>query len=97
MSLAVRKLIIIGLIAAVLLLANAWAIVSWLGESGLIGLAQHIRAEWFTGTAVAVIAVLLFLLRPAAQHIVAGARRCPVCDEVLRREGKYCPACGSRV
>ncbi len=95
MVLRTRKLVVTGVIAAVLLLANALVIAAWLDESGVIGWARYIREEYATGTAITVIVVLLFLLASPARR--ALIRRCGVCDRFLLRPGRYCGACGSRV
>ena len=95
MVLRTRKLVVAGVIAAVVLLTNALVIATWLSDSGVIGWARYIREEYATGTAIAVIVVLLFLLGPPA--CVALIRRCKVCGRFLLRPGKYCGACGSRV
>ncbi len=95
MILRTRKLVVAGVIAAVLLLANALVIATWLDGSGVIGGARYIREEYATGTAITVIVVLLFLLgSPVRKALI---RRCGVCDHFLLRPGKYCGACGSRV
>ena len=96
MSIEKRKLLIVGIIVAVLALANTGAIVGWLQGSGLIPLAEYIRAEYVTGTAIAVIVALLVLL-PGRVVWAICVRRCPVCDAALLRQGKYCAECGSRV
>lgn len=95
MSLRSRKLLVLLVLTSVMLLANVHAVACWLGRMGLVGFAQDLRAEYITGTAIAVILVLLFLL---SGDVLAGiARRCPVCDHTMFRGGKYCAACGSRV
>lgn len=91
-----RKLLVVGLIAVVLLVANAGAIAGWLWEIGLIPWAQYVRREYVTGTAMTVIVVLLVLL-PSRKVWEIYVRRCPVCDYLLLRRGKYCCECGSRV
>jgi hypothetical protein len=95
-----RKLILIGLLACLFLLANAMILAHWLDKTGVIGWANSIRREYITGTAITIMLALLILLVPARQ-IVTGRRgwlkRCPVCDESLLRPGKYCSNCGSRV
>ena len=96
MAVGSRKLVVVGVSAAVLVLASAGTIVEWLQELGVIPLAQHIQSEYLTGTAIAVIAALLMLLPERAVWAIC-VRRCPVCDAVLVRRGKYCAACGSRV
>lgn len=99
MSLRARKIIVVTVLAVVLLLANAWLVADWLDRTGVIGGAQHLRAEYFTGTAIVVILTLLFLLGGDGTIRACGRliRRCPVCDHTLLRPGKYCGACGSRV
>jgi len=100
MTIRIRKLIIVSVIVAVILLANVLVIAGWLDDVGLVAWARNLRSEYFTGTAIAVIAVFLVLI-PAAGARAGGswrtAPRCPVCDGVLRSGGKYCAACGSRV
>lgn len=96
MSIGNRKRAVVGVIVAVLVLANAGSIVSWLNSLGVIPLAQHIRVEYVTGTAVAVIMALLILLPGRAVWAICE-RRCPVCDCAMLRRGKYCAKCGSRV
>ena len=96
MSLTIRKVMVLGLIGSVLLLGNTLLIANWLTEHGVVDWARGIRAEYLTGTAVTIIAVLLILLvspRTGARGLV---RRCPVCDHVLVGRGKYCGECGSK-
>ena len=100
MTLRTRKLIVVSLIASVIVLASALAIASWLADVGVVGWTRHVRAEYLTGTAVAVIAALLFLLGSPAEARSLGAPRadrCQVCDQLLVQLGRYCAACGSRV
>ena len=96
MSIEKRKLLVAGSIVAVLVLANVGAVVAWLQGIGLIPLAEYLRAEYVTGTAIAVIVALLILLPGRAVWAIC-VRRCPVCDSLLVRQGKYCAECGSRV
>ena len=94
MSLTIRKLVVLGLLGAILLLGNILLVANWLTEKGVVDWAQNIRAEYLTGTALAVITVLLILLvSPRAGALV---RRCPVCDHVLMGRGRYCGECGSK-
>jgi len=94
MSLGIRKLIVLGLVAGIFLLGNILIVVHWLAEQGLIDFARNIRSEYLTGTAVTIIiALLILLVSPARQ---AWNRHCPVCDHRLKG-GKYCSACGSKV
>lgn len=99
MSLRVKKIVVLAVIASIVLLANIWSLTDWLERLGVIAVAQHLRMEYVTGTAIAVIAAMVFLLGGdgmvrACGHLI---RRCPVCDHALLRPGKYCGACGSRV
>ncbi len=98
MSLAVRKIVIVVFAIAVILLANAWAIASWLDNIGLIAWASSIRAEFLTGTAITVILALLVLLSSSSRRDILSLaiRRCGVCDHLMLRRGRYCPMCGSR-
>ena len=96
MSIGSRKLVVAGVIVVVLVLANAGTIVAWLYGLGVIPLVEHIRSEYVTGTAIAVIVALLVLLPGRAVWAIC-VRRCPVCDCVLLRRGRYCGECGSRV
>ena len=97
MSLISRKAIVVLAVAAVFMVANIWIVANWLEEKGVIGVAEHIKAEYLTGTAITIIVVLLILLvKPGAER--AGVlRRCPVCDHVLLGGGRYCAECGGRV
>ena len=99
MSLGIRKFIVLVLVAAVFLLANAWLVANWLADAGIIDGAKHIRKEYLTGTAISIIVVLLILLvRPGRAAAGRGLfRRCPVCDHRLISRGKYCSECGSKV
>ena len=95
MTLGIRKLIVLLVVAAVFLIGNLWVVVDWLQEHGVIDFAQYLRHEYVTGTAVAIILVL-FLVWPCSNRLV-WLRRCPVCHHVLLSQGRYCSACGSRV
>ena len=100
MNLRTRKLVIVSLIAAVILLVNSWAIAGWLDHTGAVGLASHLWSEHLTGTAVAVIVALLYLFgSPGGRGWidVQSASRSRVCDQRLVQQGRYCAACGSRV
>ena len=98
MSIGTRKLIIAGVIIVVLLMANTGTIVGWMQRIGLITLAELLRAEYATGTAIAVIAALLILLvSPKSSGRTVGlVRRCPVCDHILLMRGTCCSECGSK-
>jgi len=97
MSLTIRKVVVLGLIGSILLLGNILLVASWLAERGVVDWAQGIRAEYLTGTAVTIIAVLLILLVSPRARSAGVLRRCPVCDHGLVGRGRYCGECGSRV
>lgn len=97
MFLGIRKLIVLAVILAVFLLGNVWMVVNWLQEHGVVDLAQHLRTEYLTGTALAVIIALLILLARPGSERCRMLRRCSVCDHVLWAGGKYCNDCGSKV
>jgi len=99
MTLGIRKVIVLGLLAGVFLTANALLVTSWLADTGVINFAKYIRTEYLTGTAIAVIIVLLILLiNPKNSGRPIGfIRRCPVCDHRLIGSPQYCGDCGSKV
>lgn len=93
MRLAIRKLIVLGLITGVFLIANVMVIAAWLQDRGVVEMAASVRREFLTGTAITVIAVLLFLL---VDHRRGGTGTgCEVCGH-RQLGGKYCASCGSR-
>ncbi len=100
MSLIVRKTIVLGLIGIIFLLANILVVANWVSDTGISEKASWIRHEFLTGTAVAVILVLLILLvspRNACGKTIGFARRCPICDKRLIGNPSYCGECGSKV
>jgi len=97
MSLMIRKIIVLGLIGAVFLVANVLVVAKWVAEQGLTEKANWLREEFLTGTAIAVIALLLILLVSPRAKTGGLVRRCPVCDHVLLSRGSYCSGCGSKV
>ncbi|HEX40882.1 MAG TPA: hypothetical protein ENN81_02325 [Phycisphaerales bacterium] len=97
MSLTTRKIIVVATIAAVFLAANILVIANWLAEHGVAEKAGWIRREFLTGTAIAVILVLLILLVNPVGRAGGLGRRCPVCDHRLIIRGGYCPEWGSSV
>ena len=95
MSLGIRKVAVLALVAGVFLLANLWFVVNWLQDQGVVDVARHVRAEYFTGTAITIlIALLILLVRPNGEQ--AWFRRCSVCSHTLLGTAKYCGACGSK-
>ena len=100
MTLGIRKLVVLLLIASIFLLANVWFVVKWLDEHGLVEGAKYLKSEYLTGTAITIIFVLLILLVKPGKEVVSNSgliRRCPVCDHVLMGRGAYCSDCGSKV
>lgn len=96
MSLTIRKIIVLGLIGTLVLTGNILFVANWLSEKGVIDWAQNIRAEYLTGTAITIVAVLLILLVSPKTKAGGLVRRCLVCDHVLLTRGTYCPECGSK-
>ena len=100
MSLTVRKTIVLGLIGIIFLTANILVVANWISDTGIADKADWVRREFLTGTAIAVILVLLVLLvspRTNGSRAVGFARRCPVCDKRLVGNVNYRGDCGSRV
>jgi hypothetical protein len=100
MSLTIRKIVVLGLIGIIFLLANILVVGNWINDTGVAEKAGWIRREFLTGTAVAVILVLLVLLvspGSARGKVIGFSRRCPVCDERLGGNVNYCGECGSKV
>jgi len=97
MTLGIRKLIVLGLVTGVFLLANFLLVAGWLQQHGVIDWAKTVRKEYLTGTAITVIVVLLVLI--VRRHSGDGwvTRRCPVCDRRLPAAARYCSDCGSRI
>jgi len=96
MSLTIRKCIVLGLVGLVLLVSNILFLANWLSEKGVVDWTRNIRAEYLTGTAITIIAVLLILLISPRAKTSSLVRRCPVCDHVLPSRGSYCSECGSK-
>jgi len=96
MTLTIRKIIVLGLIGAVLLIGNILFVANWLADKGVVDWAKNIRTEYLTGTAITIIAVLLILLVSSKARTRSLVRRCPVCDHVLLTRGDYCSECGSK-
>lgn len=99
MSLRSKKIILLVILLVVVLSANAREVVDWLDHLGVIAWAQHVRSEYVTGTSIAVILAMVFLLGGTQMiaRCVRILRRCSVCDHTFFRPAKYCGACGSRM
>ena len=93
MSLTVRKIIVLGLIGIIFLLANILVVANWIADAGIAEKAGWVRQEFLTGTALTVICVLLILLvspRNARGESISFGHRCPVCDKRLIGNPRYC-------
>ena len=100
MTLKNKKLILMGTIATLLLLANLWDFVGWLDELGLIRWAERLEMKYLTGTAITIILALLIMLPiypPQPRQRAGPAQRCRVCRRPAHRAAKYCAGCGSRI
>ncbi len=100
MSLTIRKIIVLGSIGIISLMANILVVANWLAEKGFAEKANWLREEFLTGTAIAVIIALLVLLvnpRNTGGKAIGFIRRCPVCDKRLIGNPNYCGECGSKV
>ena len=100
MSLTVRKMIVLGLIGIIFLMANILVVANWISDTGIAEKAGWLRREFLTGTAIAVILALLVMLvnpRNTTGQAISFTRRCPVCDKRLIGSPNYCGECGSKV
>ena len=99
MTLTIRKIIVLGLIGIIFLMANILMVANWIAEAGITEKAGWLRREFLTGTAIVVIVALLILLvNPRGTGRTIGlVRRCPVCDGRLVGNLSYCGQCGSKV
>ena len=97
MTLRIRKLLVLVLVAALFLVANLIFVTNWLAEKGVIDWAQGIRREYLTGTAITIIVVLLILLVAPCSEGRRLIRRCQVCDRAAIGRGGYCAECGSKL
>lgn len=99
MTLTIRKVVVLGLIGIIFLAANILVVANWISDTGIAEKAGWIRREFLTGTAIAVILVLLILLvsPKTSSRAVSFTRRCPVCDKRLIGNPSYCADCGSKI
>ena len=54
MTLGLRKIILLGLIGCIFLMANVVVVANWLANSGVSQFAQTIKNNYLTGTAVTI-------------------------------------------
>lgn len=99
MTLAMRKIIVIAVIATVFVGANIVVIANWLAERGVEEKANYLKENFLTGTALTVVLCLLILLvAPKNGSRAFGfSRICPVCDRKVRANSNYCSECGSKI
>ncbi len=100
MSLTIRKIIVLGSIGIIFLMANILMVANWISDTGIAEKAGWVRREFLTGTALAVILVLLILLVCPANvsgRTIGFTRKCAVCDKRLIGSANYCAECGSKV
>jgi peptidoglycan biosynthesis protein MviN/MurJ (putative lipid II flippase) len=94
----IRKFVL-GLLAAVALLANALLLFRGLSKKEADNKTKRIQRAFLAGTAIAsILAIVALLLKRHREDNVhrEALGHCPVCDVRLVGEGKYCAACGSR-
>jgi hypothetical protein len=97
MTLGIRKLIVLSLVAGLFLMANFVLVANWLQDKGVIDWARYVHKEYLTGTAITIIVVLLILLVVPRGQGRGLLRRCNVCDHAVLGRGGYCGECGSKV
>jgi len=99
MSLTLRKIILLTIIACIFLVANIMVVTNWLNNNGAPAFAEHIKNHYLTGTAITIIIALLILLTnpKTTGKIFSFSRTCPVCDKRLAGNSNYCSECGSKV
>ncbi len=92
MSTTNRKFIVITSLLAILAVANINTIAAWLQREGLVNLAEQIRSEYLTGTALTVILVLLVVLVSRTRQAKC---RCNACCQDSTTRDSCCPHCGA--
>ena len=100
MTLTIRKIIVLGLIGTIFLMANILVVANWIAETGVAEKANWLRKVFLTGTAIAVVVALLILLvnpKNVGSKAIGFIRRCPVCDRRSIGNVNYCGECGSKV
>jgi peptidoglycan biosynthesis protein MviN/MurJ (putative lipid II flippase) len=95
----IRRLVL-GLLAAVALLANALLLLRGPSKKEADDKAKRTQKAFLASTAIAsILAIAALLLKrhreDNAHHEALG--HCPVCDVRLVGQGGYCSACGSRM
>lgn len=91
MTLTIRKTIVLAIVGLILLVASAEWILIRIQESGAVEVAEGIRHEYLTGTAITIVTAMLIMLSSDA----GSRKKCSVCGRRVAR-GSYCSSCGSR-
>ena len=63
MTTLLRKLLVLAVVGVVLVLASIYEVVRWLTHLGVPEMASRVSDRYLTGTTIAVVLALLFLLR----------------------------------
>lgn len=63
MTTILRKLLVLGMVGMVLVLAGIYEVVRWLTQLGVTDMAGQVADTYLTGTAVAIIVAMVLLLR----------------------------------
>jgi hypothetical protein len=93
----IRRIVVWALDRGVFYAINVFCIARWLYEAGVIQWVRRSRFGYLIVKVIAVIAVVLVLLEWPRGRASDSVHRCPVCDDVLLTNGRYCPECGSRL
>jgi len=95
----IRKFVL-GLLAAVALLANALLLFRGLSKKEADDKTKRTQKAFLVGTAIAsLLAIVALLMKRHREDNVhrEALGHCPVCDVQLLGPGRYCSECGSRV
>jgi hypothetical protein len=63
MTTLLRKLLVLAVVGVVLILASIYEVVRWLTHLGVPEMAGRVSDQYLTGTTIAVVLALVFLLR----------------------------------
>jgi hypothetical protein len=94
------KKFVLGLLAAVALLANALLLFRGLSKKEADEKTKRTQRVLLVGTAIASILAIVALLlkrRHEGDEHRTSLGHCPVCDVQVLGRGRYCSECGSRV
>ena len=77
MILSIRKLIVLVMILGVMLIGNILVVANWLTDTGAVEVAQGLRSEYLTGTAITIlIALLILLANPRGKRCISRSYFC---------------------